>query len=142
MSKIILPKGYKPSNNHEYMNSEHLEYFKQKLIDWKFSLLEESQETLVHLREENWNEPDPNDRASVETDASIELRTRDRYRKLLGKIEDAIMRIEQNEYGYCVDTGEPIGLKRLEARPIAVLCIEAQERHEKYEKQYVDDFDE
>ncbi|WP_341754595.1 RNA polymerase-binding protein DksA [Candidatus Tisiphia endosymbiont of Dioctria rufipes] len=138
MSKIILLKGYKPSNDEEYMNPQQLEYFRQKLLEWKSSLLEESQETLTHLKEENWNEPDLNDRASIETDTAIELRTRDRYRKLLDKIEEALVRIEKNEYGYCEETGEPIGLKRLEARPVATLCIEAQERHESYEKQHID----
>ncbi|BFD45699.1 MULTISPECIES: RNA polymerase-binding protein DksA [unclassified Candidatus Tisiphia] len=138
MSKIILLKGYKPSNDEEYMNPQQLEYFRQKLLEWKSSLLEESRETLTHLKEENWNEPDLNDRASIETDTAIELRTRDRYRKLLDKIEEALVRIEKNEYGYCEETGEPIGLKRLEARPVATLCIEAQERHESYEKQHID----
>ncbi|WP_341757925.1 RNA polymerase-binding protein DksA [Candidatus Tisiphia endosymbiont of Ditula angustiorana] len=138
MSKIVLLKGYKPSNDEEYMNPQQLEYFRQKLLEWKSSLLEESRETLAHLKEENWNEPDLNDRASIETDTAIELRTRDRYRKLLDKIEEALVRIEKNEYGYCEETGEPIGLKRLEARPVATLCIEAQERHENYEKQHID----
>ncbi|MFU7501532.1 MAG: RNA polymerase-binding protein DksA [Candidatus Tisiphia sp.] len=138
MSKIILLKGYKPSNDEEYMNPQQLEYFRQKLLEWKSSLLEESRETLTHLKEENWNEPDLNDRASIETDTAIELRTRDRYRKLLDKIEEALVRIEKNEYGYCEETGEPIGLKRLEARPVATLCIEAQEQHESYEKQHID----
>lgn len=138
MPKIILLKGYKPSNDEEYMNPQQLEYFRQKLLEWKSSLLEESRETLTHLKEENWNEPDLNDRASIETDTAIELRTRDRYRKLLDKIEEALVRIEKNEYGYCEETGEPIGLKRLEARPVATLCIEAQERHESYEKQHID----
>lgn len=138
MSKIILLKGYKPSNDEENMNPQQLEYFRQKLLEWKSSLLEESREILTHLKEENWNEPDLNDRASIETDTAIELRTRDRYRKLLDKIEEALVRIEKNEYGYCEETGEPIGLKRLEARPVATLCIEAQERHESYEKQHID----
>lgn len=138
MSKIILLKGYKPSNDEEYMNPQQLEYFRQKLLEWKSSLLEESRETLTHLKEENWNDPDLNDRASIETDTAIELRTRDRYRKLLDKIEEALVRIEKNEYGYCEETGELIGLKRLEARPVTTLCIEAQERHESYEKQHID----
>ncbi len=138
MSKIILLKGYKPSNGEKYMNLQQLEYFRQKLLEWKSSLLEESRETLTHLKEENWNEPDLNDRALIETDTAIELRTRDRYRKLLDKIEEALVRIEKNEYGYCEETGEPIGLKRLEARPVATLCIEAQERHESYKKQHID----
>ncbi|WP_341764478.1 RNA polymerase-binding protein DksA [Candidatus Tisiphia endosymbiont of Beris chalybata] len=142
MPKIILPQGYKPSNDEEYMNSYQLEYFRQKLLIWKNSLLEESRETLLHLKEENWNEPDLNDRASIETDTAIELRTRDRYRKLIDKIDEAVLRISKNEYGYCEETGEPIGLKRLEARPVATLCIEAQERHENYEKQHTDSPDE
>ena len=121
------------------MNPLQLEYFKQKLLAWKGELLEESRETLHHLREENWNEPDLNDRASIETDTTIELRTRDRYRKLIDKIEEALKRIETGEYGYCEETGEEIGLKRLQARPIATLCIEAQERHENYEKQHTED---
>ncbi|XVN42963.1 MAG: RNA polymerase-binding protein DksA [Candidatus Rickettsia vulgarisii] len=137
-SKVVLPEGYFPSNDEEYMNPEQLEYFRQKLLNWKDNLLAESKETLTHLKEENWNEPDLNDRASIETDTAIELRTRDRYRKLLDKIEEAIVRIDKNEYGYCEETGEPIGLKRLEARPVATLCIEAQERHENYEKQHID----
>ncbi len=138
MPKIILPKKYRPSIDEEYMCPNQLEYFRKKLHRWRKSLLEESQETLNHLKEANWNEPDFNDRASNETDTSIELRTRDRYRKLINKIEEALVRIEQNEYGYCESTGEPIGLKRLEARPIATLCIEAQEKHEKYEKEHSD----
>ncbi|CAF4457739.1 unnamed protein product, partial [Rotaria sp. Silwood2] len=137
MPKIILPQGYRPANEEEYMNPYQLEYFRQKLLTWKNSLLEESRETLLHLKEENWNEPDLNDRASIESDTAIELRTRDRYRKLIDKIDEAMLRIGKNEYGYCEETGEPIGLKRLEARPVATLCIEAQERHENYEKQHI-----
>lgn len=139
MQKIILPEEYKPADTEEYMNSLQLQYFKEKLLRWKDSLLEESRGTLNHLKEENWNEPDLNDRASIETDTTIELRTRDRERKLLDKIEEALIRIEKNEYGYCEETGEPIGIKRLEARPVATLCIEAQERHENYEKHHTDD---
>jgi DnaK suppressor protein len=139
MQRIVLPAGYTPSEHEEYMNPKHLEYFRQKLFAWKEELLKESRETLNHLREENWNEPDPNDRASIETETTIELRTRDRYRKLIDKIDVALKKIETGEYGYCEETGEEIGLKRLEARPIATLCIEAQERHENYEKQHVDD---
>lgn len=139
--KVILPEGYRPSDDEKYMNHEQLEYFRRKLLSWKNSLLEESRETLTHLKEENWNEPDLNDRASIESDTAIELRTRDRYRKLIDKIDDAIVRIQKNEYGYCEETGEPIGLKRLEARPVATLCIEAQERHENYEKQHIDNPD-
>lgn len=139
MNTITLPKGYVPSEDEEYMNPMHMEYFRQKLLAWKQELLMESQDTLEHLKEENWNEPDPHDRAMVETETALELRTRDRYRKLIEKINEAIKRIDDGAYGYCEETGEPIGLRRLEARPVATLCIEAQERHEKYEKQHVDD---
>lgn len=139
MEKIILPAGYKPSEDEEYMNPMQLEYFKQKLQTWREELLEESRDTLDHLKEENWNEPDLTDRASVETETSIELRTRDRYRKLIDKIEHTIVKINKNNYGYCEETGEKIGLRRLEARPVATLCIEAQMRHENYEKTHLDE---
>lgn len=140
-AKIELPKGYKPSDKEEYMSPMQLEYFRQKLTDWKQELLGESRETLDHLKEENWQEPDINDRASVETETSLELRTRDRYRKLIEKIDAALRRIENNSYGYCEETGEEIGLKRLDARPVATLSIEAQERHENYERTHIDDKD-
>ncbi|MDA0780946.1 MAG: RNA polymerase-binding protein DksA [Rickettsiales bacterium] len=123
------------------MNPLQLEYFRQKLLSWKAELLDESRETLDHLKEENWQEPDVNDRASVETETSLELRTRDRYRKLIDKIDAAIRRIDQGEYGYCQETGDEIGLKRLDARPIATLTIEAQERHENYERTHIDEKD-
>jgi DnaK suppressor protein len=139
MDKIILPQGYTPSEDEEYMNPLQLEYFRQKLIKWRNELLAESRDTLEHLREENWNEPDLTDRASVETETSIELRTRDRYRKLIDKIEGAIERINKGEYGYCDETGEQIGLRRLEARPVATLSIEAQTRLEQYEKTHLDE---
>lgn len=139
MDKIILPQGYKPSEDEEYMNPLQLEYFRQKLVKWRNELLAESRDTLEHLREENWNEPDLTDRASVETETSIELRTRDRYRKLIDKIEGAIERINKGEYGYCDETGEQIGLRRLEARPVATLSIEAQTRLEQYEKTHLDE---
>ena len=139
MEKIILPAGYKPSEDEEYMNPMQLEYFKQKLQIWREELLEESRDTLDHLKEENWNEPDLTDRASVETETSIELRTRDRYRKLIDKIEHTIVKISKIDYGYCEETGEKIGLRRLEARPVATLCIEAQMRHENYEKTHLDE---
>jgi DnaK suppressor protein len=139
MGKIILPEGYKPSENEEYMSKMQLEYFRQKLLKWREDLLAESRETLNHLKEEIWNEPDLNDRASVETETTTELRTRDRYRKLIDKIESALLRIEKGGYGYCEDTGEEIGIKRLEARPVATLCIEAQERHENYERTHIDE---
>ena len=139
MPKIVLPKGYKPSEEEEYMNETQLEYFRQKLIAWRQDLLDDSRETLNHLKEENWNEPDLNDRATVETDTAFELKTRDRYRKLIDKIDEALQRIEAGGYGYCEETGEKIGLKRLEARPVATLCIEAQERHENYERTHLDE---
>ncbi len=134
-----LPKGYKPTEKEEYMNPRQLEYFKLKLLAWREELLKESQETIEHLKEENWREPDLSDRASLETEAGVELRTRNRYLKLIGKIDAALKRIEDGSYGFCEETGEPIGLKRLEARPVATLTIEAQERHERMEKQYVDE---
>jgi DnaK suppressor protein len=139
LKKVELPEGYRPSDEEEYMGSLQLAYFKKKLVDWRSELLEESRETLNHLKEENWQEPDINDRASVETEASLELRTRNRYRKLLDKIDAAMRRIEEGSYGYCEETGEEIGVKRLEARPIATLCIEAQERHENYERTHIDE---
>ena len=134
-----LPKGYTPSEDEKYMNAKQLSYFWSKLHSWREELIKESQETIDHLKEENWREPDISDRASLETEAGVELRTRNRYLKLIGKIDAAIRRIEEGEYGYCEETGEPIGIKRLEARPIATLTIEAQERHEKMEKQYVEE---
>jgi len=139
--RVELPDGYKPSEKEEYMNPLQLEYFRQKLISWKGELLNESRETLDHLKEENWQEPEVNDRASVETETSLELRTRDRYRKLTDKIDAAIRRIDRNEYGYCEETGEEIGIKRLEARPVATMSIEAQERHESYERTHIDEKD-
>ncbi len=139
MQKVVLPDGYSPLEEEEYMNSYQLEYFRQKLVKWKDELIEESRSTLKHLQEDNWNEPDLNDRASLETETATELRTRDRYRKLIDKIDQALHRIETKEYGYCEETGEEIGLKRLEARPVATLCIESQERHENYERQHIDE---
>jgi DnaK suppressor protein len=139
MPKVELPAGYTPSEQEEYMNPLQMEYFRQKLLDWRQTLLKESQETIEHLKQENWHEPDIADRASLETEAGVELRTRNRYLKLISKIDAALDRIATGEYGYCEETGEPIGLRRLEARPIATLCIEAQERHEKMEKQYLDE---
>ena len=132
-------KNYQPSEKEEYMNPRQLEYFKQKLVAWREELLAESQETINNLKEENWREPDLSDRASLETEAGVELRTRNRYLKLIGKIDSALKRIEDGSYGYCEETGEPIGIKRLEARPIATMTIEAQERHERMEKQYIDE---
>ncbi len=129
---------YRPSADEPYMNPRQLDYFRRKLEAWRDELIDESEQTLEHLRNENWQEPDPNDRASHESEASLELRTRDRYRKLIGKIDAAIRRIERGEYGYCEETGEPIGLARLEARPIATLSVEAQEAHERDEHRRAD----
>lgn len=139
MKNIELPQGYTPDLNEEYMCDFQLAYFKNKLMRWRSNILGESKETLDHLKEENWNEPDPNDRASLESETAFELRTRGRYKKLLDKIDEALERIEDGSYGYCEETGDPIGIKRLDARPVATLCIEAQEMHEKYEKQHNDD---
>lgn len=136
---VKLPAGYKLSEKDEYMNPYQIEYFRQKLLAWREELLSESRETLNHLKEENWQEPDMADRATLETDTGVELRTRNRYLKLVEKIDYALRLIDKGEYGYCEETGEPIGIKRLEARPIATLSIEAQERHERMEKQFSDD---
>jgi DnaK suppressor protein len=136
---VELPEGYVPSESEEYMNPLQLEYFRRKLVEWKDELIKESQETLEHLKTENWHEPDLADRASLETEAGVELRTRNRYLKLIEKINSALDRIAKGEYGYCEETGDPIGIKRLEARPIATMTIEAQERHERMEKQYSDE---
>ncbi len=139
MDKVKLPDGYKPSNKESYMNPMHLEYFKRKLTSWRKELLGDSRETLKHLQEENFHESDFHDRAVIETDTAFELRTRDRYRKLIEKIDAALTRIDASEYGFCEETGDQIGIKRLEARPIATLAIEAQERHENYERQHSED---
>jgi DnaK suppressor protein len=133
-----IPEGYEPSDSEEYMSPLQLDYFKLKLLLWKQELLNESRETLEHLQISGSNHPDLNDQAALEADAAIELRNGDRKRKLINKIEDALEKIEIGEYGYCDDTGDPIGIARLKARPIANLCIEAQERHENYEKQFID----
>ena len=136
---LVDPSGYRPSEDEEFMNGRQLEYFKQKLINWKEDILRESGETLKHLQTETENHPDIADRASSETDRSLELRTRDRQRKLISKIDEALRRIEDGSYGYCEETGEPIGLGRLDARPIATLSLEAQERHERRERVHRDD---
>lgn len=136
---VNLPAGYKPTDKEEYMNDMQVEYFRRKLTAWRDELLGESQETLNHLKEENWQESDMADRATLETDTGVELRTRNRYLKLVDKIDYALRLIDSGEYGFCEETGEPIGLKRLEARPIATLSIEAQERHERMERQYSDE---
>ena len=132
MAKIS--KNYKPTQKEKFMNAKMKEYFKQKLLNWKNELLKESSQTLNNLQSENEAKPDITDRASEEIDRSFELRTRDRERKLINKINSALKRIEDGSYGYCEETGEPIGLKRLEARPVATLSLEAQEMHEKAEK--------
>ena len=134
-----IAKDYEPSEDEEYMSAKQLSYFHSKLQAWRAELIKESQETINNLKEENWREPDMSDRASLETEAGVELRTRNRYLKLIGKIDSALRRIEESEYGYCDETGDPIGIKRLKARPIATLTIEAQERHEKMEKQYMEE---
>ena len=121
------------------MSAEQLEYFRRKLEAWKKELSRELSETLDNLKEENWQEPDITDRATVETDTGIELRTRDRYRKLVNKINSALNRIDRGEYGYCEETGDEIGIKRLEARPIATMTVEAQERHERDERTHYDE---
>jgi DnaK suppressor protein len=136
---LVIPEGYQPTEDEEYMNPAQLEYFRRKLLDWRKELISESRETIDHLREENWHESDIADRASLETEAGVELRTRNRYLKLISKIDEALKRIEEGEYGYCEKTGDKIGLRRLEARPVATMTVEAQERHEKIEKQYVDE---
>ena len=136
---VDLQEDYLPLEKEEYMNEKQLEYFRRKLLIWKQSLMEEAKDTIDSLKEKNLNEPDINDRATAEIGTTFELRSRDRYRKLIYKIDQALERIDNKEYGYCQETGEQIGIKRLEARPIATLCIEAQERHERYEKQHSED---
>jgi len=132
--RLILPPGYKPSENDEFMCAAHKAYFLRKLLDWKGAIVEESRATMVQLQIDSLREPDLADRASSETDWGIELRTRDRQRKLIAKINAAVRRLYTDEYGYCEVTGEPISLGRLEARPIATMTLEAQERHERTEK--------
>jgi len=134
MPSPALPPNYRPSEDEEFMNPIMLEYFRQKLLRWREELLNESHDTLNNLQENQSFVPDLADRASLETDRSLELRARDRERKLISKIDQALQRIENDEYGYCEETGEPIGVRRLEARPVATLCIEAQEQHERAEK--------
>jgi len=130
------PGEYRPSEAEPFMSEQQREYFRMKLLRWKEDILRESRETLTHLQNESENHPDLADRASSETDRAIELRARDRQRKLINKIDAALTRIEQGTYGFCEETGEPISIKRLEARPIATLSIEAQERHERRERVY------
>src|SRR5499433_1467673 len=130
---------YRPTDKEPFMNVRQREYFRERLLSWREDILREAKETLQHLQDENQNHPDLADRASSETDRAIELRARDRQRKLIAKIEAALSRIDEGTYGYCEETGEPISLRRLEARPIATLSIEAQERHERRERVYRDD---
>lgn len=135
MATVTVPQNYKPTEKESYMNPVMLEYFRHKLQQWKIEIVHEADITLHDLQDEGgMQEPDIADRASAETEVALELRTRDRQRKLISKIDEALERIERNEYGYCEETGEPIGVKRLEARPIATLTVEAQERHERKER--------
>ena len=138
-NRIILPQDYMPSVDEEFMNDNQLEYFRQKLLNWKSELLEEATDTKGSLSAEGLQRPDIADRAQVESNAAIQLRTRDRERKLISKIDSALRRIDLGTYGYCEETDEPIGIKRLIARPIASLCLDAQERHEKMERIHKDD---
>lgn len=136
---VRIPKNYRPSESEPFMNAKQREYFRRKLMRWRSELVRESTTTLRSLQTENFQSPDLADRASFEIERSVELRTRDRERKLIAKIDDALERIHDGSYGYCQETDEPIGLSRLEARPIATLSVEAQERHERLEKVYRDD---
>jgi DnaK suppressor protein len=136
---LAKTKTYRPSDKEPFMNERQRDYFRAKLLAWREDILKEAKETLLHLQEENQNHPDLADRASSETDRAIELRARDRQRKLIAKIDEALGRLEDGTYGYCEETGEPISLRRLEARPIATLSVEAQERHERRERVYRDD---
>lgn len=136
---VELAEDYRPTEAEPFMNERQRRYFREKLHAWRDEILRESRETLEHLQDENQNHPDIVDRASSETDRAIELRARDRQRKLISKIDAALARIEDGSYGYCEETGEPISLRRLDARPIATLSIEAQERHERRERVYRDD---
>ncbi len=137
--RLILPEGYRPSDDDEFMCDEHRAYFLRKLRDWKEAIIEESRATISQLQADSLREPDLADRASSETDWSIELRTRDRQRKLIAKIDCAIRRLYEGEYGYCEVTGDPISLRRLEARPVATMTLEAQETHERIERVSRDD---
>ena len=137
--ETFLPEDYKPVETEPFMNENQLEYFRVKLLTWKADLLEDSRDTVAGMKDQTRNIPDIADRASEETDRSLELRTRDRQRKLVNKIDAALRRIDEGEFGYCSITGEPISLKRLDARPIATMSLEAQERHERREKVHRDD---
>lgn len=138
-TKTKKRKAYRPTESEPFMNKKQREYFRKKLLAWKDEIVRESRETLQHLQNGDAHVPDLADRASTETERSLELRTRDRQRKLVAKIDEALDRIDEGTYGYCEETGEPINLKRLDARPIATLSIEAQERHERRERVYRDD---
>ncbi|WP_413718887.1 RNA polymerase-binding protein DksA [Silicimonas sp. MF1-12-2] len=138
-AEVFLPDDYRPAEDEPFMNERQLEYFRRKLLNWKAELLDDSKSTIEGLQGSTRNIPDIADRASEETDRALELRTRDRQRKLVAKIDSALRRIDNGEYGYCEETGEPISLKRLDARPIATLSLEAQERHERAEKVHRDD---
>ena len=138
-AEIFLPEDYRPAEDEPFMNDRQLEYFRRKLLAWKNDLLAESKGTVEGLQEGTRNIPDVADRASEETDRALELRTRDRQRKLISKIDSALRRIDEGEYGYCEVTGDPISLKRLDARPIATMSLEAQEQHERREKVHRDD---
>ena len=138
-SKEFLKDNYRPSEDEPFMNEYHVEYFRSKLLDWKKSILSESKDTIKGMKEETRNIPDVADRASEETDRALELRTRDRQRKLISKIDSALRRIDEGSYGYCEETGEPISLRRLDARPIATFSVEAQERHERRERDHRDE---
>jgi DnaK suppressor protein len=137
--EVFLPEDYRPAEDEPFMNERQTEYFRRKLVDWKNDLLIDSKDTIEGLQDNTRNIPDVADRASEETDRALELRTRDRQRKLVAKIESALRRIDEGEYGYCEVTGEPISLRRLDARPIATMSLEAQERHERREKVHRDD---
>ena len=136
---LAKTKTYRPTDKEPFMNERQRDYFRARLLSWREEILKEARETLLHLQEENQNHPDLADRASSETDRDIELRARDRQRKLISKIDEALTRIDDGTYGYCEETGEPIALRRLEARPIATLSVEAQERHEQRKRIYRDD---
>ena len=138
-AEVFLPEDYRPADNEPFMNERQTEYFRRKLLNWKAELLEDSRDTVAGMQDQTRNIPDVADRASEETDRALELRTRDRQRKLVSKIDAALRRIDEGEYGYCEMTGEPISLKRLDARPIATMSLEAQERHERREKVHRDD---
>jgi DnaK suppressor protein len=138
-AESFLPDDYRPAEDEPFMNERQLEYFRRKLVVWKQELMDQSAETVEALQDSGRNVPDIADRASEETDRALELRTRDRERKLIGKIDSALRRLDDGSYGYCEDTGEPIGIKRLDARPIATLSIEAQERHERMERMQRED---